>query len=102
MQPPTEGDKSDLDAAVKQSGDLLDEAAQDGDDSISSILSSFQSDTNVNAGNACLDDKSFSVYGHSFDIPFSRICPAFQVFRALVILFAYYFAAGIIFRAFNG
>lgn len=69
------------------------------DAQVSGLSAGFASSLNVGAG-ACFPDQSISVMGKTVTIPYSDACEYFQYLRLLLILFAYYRAARVIYEAF--
>lgn len=97
----TDADKDAVDDYNDKTAQIKSQAQAGFNSTMNQNFSDFSSGMNTTSNTQCPTDKSVSVLGRSFVIPFSNICPALQVFHALIIIFAYLYAARIIFSAVN-
>jgi len=96
----TEKDVKDTDESVKVANEALDELKKDKEAEVFSLFADFKSDASVgNGGQACLDNMSLSIMGHSMTIPFSQACDFFKFLRMILIATAYFAAARIVFTS---
>jgi hypothetical protein len=93
---PTVAEKADADAAVAKQVAALDANQQTLDDSVSSLVSGFQSATSTSVGGQCFTDKTFPVQGYSITLPFSQTCPYLEWLRYGVLCVAYLIALRIV------
>lgn len=101
MRSASQADKDKVDDSRETSDDIYADAKDDLQSSLTGIFGDFSSGMNKSNSAQCISDTSFTVFGRSITIPFNRICPFFQVLHALVLIFAYMFAARIVWDAFK-
>lgn len=98
MADATAEQKSSADAKTAAAYAQLDAHQVKLDSDVNGLLSKFQTESSSggSGGAKCLQDKKFSVAGHSLDIPFSQVCDSLGWLRLVVLAGAYLFAARIV------
>jgi len=98
---PTVKQKADFQAEIDKQTAGLDANQKTMDDSVTSLVSRFQSAASGSgAGGKCFDDKTFSIQGFSIVLPFSQACPYLEWFRYAVLAIAYLIALRIVSKEF--
>jgi len=94
---PTDKEKADFQQLLDKQKQALDANQKEMDDKVSSLVSQFQSSTgSSSSGGKCFEDKTFTVSGHSFVLPFSQVCPMLEWFRYALLAVAYLIALRIV------
>jgi hypothetical protein len=94
---PTDKEKADFQQLLDKQKQALDANQKEMDDKVSSLVSQFQSSTgSSSSAGKCFEDKTFTVSGHSFVLPFSQVCPMLEWFRYALLAVAYLIALRIV------
>ncbi|MFO3664301.1 virulence factor TspB C-terminal domain-related protein, partial [Pseudomonas amygdali] len=87
---PSDKQKAELKALIEKQQTEIDGNQKSMDDKVTSLVNQFQSASSGGAsGGQCFQDKTFSVQGASFTMPFSQACGVLEWFRYAVLAVAY-------------
>lgn len=87
---PTDKQKAEFQAMMDKENAALSENQKSLDDKVTSMVSQFQSaSSGSSSGGRCFEDKTFSVLGQSFSLPFSQVCGILEWFRYAILAIAY-------------